>query len=51
MTRENHLGQPIGDPVPDWTGAKWPERQTLTGRNCSVAPLSAKRHAKALYEA
>ncbi|MCH2250077.1 MAG: GNAT family N-acetyltransferase [Cognatishimia sp.] len=51
MTRENHLGQPIGDPVPDWTGAKWPERQTLTGRYCSVAPLSAKLHAKALYEA
>lgn len=51
MTRENHLSQPIGDPVPDWIGAKWPERQTLTGRYCSVAPLSAKRHAKALFEA
>ena len=51
MTRKNHLGQPIGEDVPGWTAAKWPERRVLKGRYCSIEPLSAKDHARALYDA
>ena len=51
MTRVNSLGQPIGDLVEGWAGAKWPDRIGLTGRYCTVAPLSAETHADALFDA
>ena len=51
MTRTNEFGQPIGDPVEDWTGAKWPERVTLEGRYSAVVPLKATLHAELLFEA
>lgn len=51
MTRTNEFGQPIGDPVEDWTGAKWPERVALEGRYSAVVPLKAILHAEPLFEA
>lgn len=51
MTRKNDFGQPIGDPVVDWPGAKWPERVTLEGRYSSVVPLNANSHAEPLFAA
>lgn len=49
MARKNELGQPIGDAVTHWGGAKWPERVTLSGRLCSIAPLDADAHSEALF--
>jgi RimJ/RimL family protein N-acetyltransferase len=48
--RFNTLGQPIGDPVDDWTPRRFPDAVTMVGRRCRVEPLSA-RHAAALFEA
>ena len=47
----NHLGQPLGPTVPNWTPAERPSRLTLTGRFCRVEPLDVERHASALYAA
>jgi RimJ/RimL family protein N-acetyltransferase len=37
--RRNHLGQPIGEAVPDWKGARVPPREPLEGRYCRIVPL------------
>lgn len=47
----NHLGQPIGRPLPEWAPPPLPERRPLTGRFCRLEPLVAGRHAGALFEA
>ncbi|MCE7990177.1 MAG: N-acetyltransferase [Caldilinea sp. CFX5] len=47
----NHLGQPIGLAVPNWTPPPTPPRVTLTGRFCRIEPLSVERHAADLYAA
>jgi RimJ/RimL family protein N-acetyltransferase len=47
----NALGQPIGYPLPAWTGAKRPPRTPMEGRYCRLEPLDPARHAAALYEA
>jgi RimJ/RimL family protein N-acetyltransferase len=47
----NHLGQPIGLALPDWTPPPFPPRATLTGRFCRIEPLSIERHAADLYAA
>jgi len=47
----NHLGQPVGEPLPDWTARPWPSRAAMEGRLCRLEPLDASRHAEALYEA
>ena len=47
----NHLGQPIGDPVPGWRPCPRPPRTPMMGRTCRLEPLSAARHAAALHEA
>ncbi|MBA5775777.1 GNAT family N-acetyltransferase [Stappia sp. F7233] len=46
----NALGQPIGFPVPDWEPCPLPPRTTMTGRFCSVVPLSPD-HAEDLFSA
>ena len=46
---QNHLGQPIGEPL-DWQGAKKPQHTMLAGRYCGLEPFSP-RHSKALFEA
>lgn len=47
----NHLGQPVGGQVPEWTGAKLPSREGMRGCFCSLEPLDPARHGAALYEA
>ena len=37
--RTNAQGQPIGDPLPDWTGAQAPAKITMQGRFCTLVPL------------
>ena len=49
--RTNELGQPIGEPVPDWTPRPAPPRTPMEGRLCRLEPLSAAAHANSLYEA
>jgi RimJ/RimL family protein N-acetyltransferase len=47
----NHLGQPVGLPVPNWKAAQPPTRESLNGRYCRVERLSVEKHAEALFEA
>jgi RimJ/RimL family protein N-acetyltransferase len=51
LTRINELGQPVGDPVPEWQGARAPGRDPMAGRFCRLEPLDAARHADDLFEA
>jgi RimJ/RimL family protein N-acetyltransferase len=48
--RVNHLGQPIGDSIGDWTPPARPARVTLAGRYCRVEPLAA-HHARESWDA
>jgi RimJ/RimL family protein N-acetyltransferase len=47
----NHLGQPIGFAVPDWTPPSRPPRESLVGHFCRVEPLDVERHAADLFTA
>lgn len=47
----NDLGQPIGQPLPDWRPVARPTRVTLTGRFCRVEPLDVALHAADLAAA
>jgi RimJ/RimL family protein N-acetyltransferase len=47
----NHLGQPIGEPVPGWTARPRPPRTPMEGRHCRVVALDAAAHADALHRA
>ncbi|HEX6151671.1 GNAT family protein [Nocardioides sp.] len=42
MTRRNEHGQPVGDPVPDWTARERPRPTTLEGRFVRLEPLDAR---------
>ncbi len=50
-TRQNALGQAIGDEVPGWVGAKRPPRFSVTGRFCQIEPLDEKKHLTDLFDA
>lgn len=47
----NSLGQPLGQPLPDWTPPPHPPRTPMLGRYCRVEPLDAGRHAADLHAA
>jgi RimJ/RimL family protein N-acetyltransferase len=47
----NFLGQPIGFAIKDWKPAAHPTRKVLTGRFCSLEPLSTLKHAADLFSA
>ncbi|MCL4485293.1 MAG: GNAT family N-acetyltransferase [Nitrospirae bacterium] len=47
----NHLGQPVGFPVPDWHPPSLPARAALSGRYCRIEPLDTERHADDLFSA
>ena len=50
-TQHNHLGQPVGAPVPGWSARPRPPRTAIAGRFCTVEPLDAERHAADLFAA
>lgn len=50
-TNVNHLGQPIGSALPNWTPPPQPPRTPLEGRFCRLEPLDIERHCSALFEA
>ena len=47
----NHLGQPIGFPLPDWSARPRPPRTPMAGRLCRVEPIDVERHAADLHAA
>lgn len=49
--RTNDLGQPIGEPLSDWTPRERPPRTRMGGRWCRLEPLDPARHAAALFTA
>ncbi|REK23333.1 MAG: N-acetyltransferase [Actinobacteria bacterium] len=46
---ENELGQPIGDPLGDWTPPQFPSPTLMQGSHVVLEPLS-ESHAPALFE-
>jgi RimJ/RimL family protein N-acetyltransferase len=52
MTHDtDHLNQPIGFLVPDWTPPRLPTGDTMQGRLCRLERLEPARHADSLYAA
>ncbi|MER5888679.1 GNAT family protein [Streptomyces sp. NPDC001941] len=51
MTQQNAYGQPVGEPLPQWTPRPAPARTTLKGTYCRLEPLDPARHADDLYAA
>ncbi len=49
--RRNAHGQPIGEPVPDWTPRPRPDITAIEGRYARLERLDPDRHAPALWEA
>jgi RimJ/RimL family protein N-acetyltransferase len=49
--RTNHLGQPIGEPVANWTARLRPPRTPMLGRLCRLESLDAATHAALLHDA
>jgi RimJ/RimL family protein N-acetyltransferase len=47
----NHLGQPIGFPLPQWSACPRPPFSAMEGRFCRVEPLDPARHAADLHAA
>jgi len=47
----NALGQPVGQPLPDWRPPPRPVHAVLEGRYCRLEPLDARRHAAELHAA
>jgi RimJ/RimL family protein N-acetyltransferase len=47
----NHLGQPIGFPLPEWTARPRPPRSAMVGHFCTVEPADPARHAAELHAA
>lgn len=45
----NSHGQPIGQPVPGWSSAVFPEHVPIDGHYCRLEPLDVKSHAKNLF--
>ena len=48
---KNQYGQPIGEPMPEWSPRPMPGRVVLSGDFCRIEPLDPERHAGDLYEA
>eukprot|EP01053_Blabericola_migrator_P007878 Blabericola_migrator_1__7877@NODE_402_length_8862_cov_53_826265_g319_i0_p3_GENE_NODE_402_length_8862_cov_53_826265_g319_i0NODE_402_length_8862_cov_53_826265_g319_i0_p3_ORF_typecomplete_len236_score33_45Acetyltransf_3/PF13302_7/1e19Acetyltransf_3/PF13302_7/6_3e03Acetyltransf_4/PF13420_7/5_6e10Acetyltransf_1/PF00583_25/3_9e06GNAT_acetyltran/PF12746_7/2_3e05Acetyltransf_8/PF13523_6/0_00011_NODE_402_length_8862_cov_53_826265_g319_i038944601 len=46
----NEFGQPVGDPLPDWSPRALPSAEVLDGRYCRLEKLSAERHGNDLFE-
>ncbi|RXZ44416.1 GNAT family N-acetyltransferase [Crenobacter cavernae] len=51
MEHLNTLGQPVGEPMPDWTPPPPPSRSALAGRHVRLEPIEIARHAESLFAA
>lgn len=51
MPTVNEYGQPIGEPVPNWTARPRPGDEPLIGRTCRIELLDSAKHTKDLFEA
>lgn len=49
-TDNNHLGQPVGFPVPNWGERPHLPHSPMTGSYCRVEPINPDIHAEALYQ-
>ncbi len=49
--QRNHLGQPVGAPVPGWSPRQRPPRVAMAGHFCMVEPLDPERHTEELFAA
>lgn len=49
--KTNACGQPIGEAVPQWSGARRPARIALEGNYCLVQPLDVECHMADLFDA
>jgi len=47
----NHLGQPIGFPLPGWSPRPRPPQTPMEGRACRIEPIDVDRHAADLHAA
>jgi RimJ/RimL family protein N-acetyltransferase len=47
----NHLGQPIGFPLAEWSPRARPPRSPIEGRYCRLEPLDSVRHGADLHQA
>ena len=47
----NALGQPIGEPVPNWQPVSPPPRTAMEGQFCRLEPIDVDRHAADLFTA
>src|ERR1700730_17356017 len=47
----NHLGQPIGFPLPDWQARPRPPRDAIEGRFCRLERFDPDRHCPELFDA
>jgi RimJ/RimL family protein N-acetyltransferase len=47
----NPQGQPIGEPLPEWTARPFPPLTPIAGRFCRVEPLDIERHSADLFQA
>ncbi|MCY4044536.1 MAG: GNAT family protein [Cellvibrionales bacterium] len=46
----NGFGQPVGDSLDDWQGAKLPGEHTLSGKFCRLERLDVNRHVEPLFD-
>ncbi|KZZ45904.1 MAG: GNAT family N-acetyltransferase [Saccharospirillaceae bacterium] len=47
----NTLGQPIGEPLPDWQACPQPKAKPLSGRFCRLEKMDIEQHAEQLFRA
>lgn len=47
----NHLGQPVGFEVPNWSKRPLPPKEPIQGRYCQIVPLDPNLHAADLHHA
>lgn len=47
----NHLGQALGEALPDWQAPVFLPAEIMTGRFCRLEPLQAEQHGRDLFNA
>ncbi len=48
---QNQLGQPIGQPIPNWTARGCPSREPTPGQYCRIEAIDPARHGDDLFTA